>query len=68
MTKKQRYEAVLSYFRQEMPEADTELEFGSIFQLLVAVVLNGFIRKWIDDWRISLFPSVKAPGEPVAAV
>jgi endonuclease-3 len=40
MTKKQRYEAVLSYFRQEMPEADTELEFGSIFQLLVAVVLS----------------------------
>ena len=40
MTKKQRYEAILSYFRQEMPEADTELEFGSIFQLLVAVVLS----------------------------
>ena len=40
MTKKQRYEIILSYFRQEMPEADTELEFGSIFQLLVAVVLS----------------------------
>jgi endonuclease-3 len=40
MTKKQRYEAILSYFRKEMPEADTELEFGSIFQLLVAVVLS----------------------------
>ena len=40
MTKKQRYEAILSYFHQEMPEAQTELEFGSIFQLLVAVVLS----------------------------
>ena len=40
MTKKQRYETILSYFRKEMPEADTELEFGSIFQLLVAVVLS----------------------------
>jgi len=40
MTKKQRYEAVLSYFRHEMPTVDTELEFGSIFQLLVAVVLS----------------------------
>ena len=40
MTKKERYEAILSFFRQEMPEADTELEFGSIFQLLVAVVLS----------------------------
>ena len=40
MTKKQRYEAILNYFRQEMPEVQTELEFGSIFQLLVAVVLS----------------------------
>ena len=40
MTKKQRYDAILRYFRQEMPEVQTELEFGSIFQLLVAVVLS----------------------------
>ena len=40
MTKKERYEAILSYFRKEMPEVQTELEFGSIFQLLVAVVLS----------------------------
>ena len=40
MTKKQRYDAILSYFREEMPEVQTELEFGSIFQLLVAVVLS----------------------------
>ena len=40
MTKKQRYEAILNYFRKEMPEVQTELEFGSIFQLLVAVVLS----------------------------
>lgn len=40
MTRKERYEQVLAYFRQEMPEVQTELEFGSIFQLLVAVVLS----------------------------
>ena len=40
MTKKQRYDAILRFFRQEMPEVQTELEFGSIFQLLVAVVLS----------------------------
>jgi len=40
MTKKERYERILSYFRQEMPEVQTELEFGSIFQLLVAVILS----------------------------
>ena len=40
MTRKERYEKVLEYFRREMPEVNTELEFGSIFQLLVAVVLS----------------------------
>lgn len=40
MTKKERYEKILAYFRQEMPEVQTELEFGSVFQLLVAVVLS----------------------------
>ena len=40
MTRKERYDKVLEYFRREMPEVNTELEFGSIFQLLVAVVLS----------------------------
>ena len=40
MTKKQRYDAILSFFRKEMPEVQTELEFGSEFQLLVAVMLS----------------------------
>ena len=40
MTKKQRYQQILEYFRKEMPEVQTELEFGSVFQLLVAVVLS----------------------------
>lgn len=40
MTRQQRYEAVLDYFRREMPEVDTELLYGSIFQLLVAVMLS----------------------------
>ena len=40
MTKKQLYSHVLDYFRRLHPEVTTELEFGSIFQLLVAVVLS----------------------------
>ena len=31
---------MLEHFRKEMPEVTTELEFGSVFQLLVAVVLS----------------------------
>lgn len=40
MTRKQRYEWMLDYFREKMPEVQTELEFGSEFQLLVAVMLS----------------------------
>ncbi len=40
MTKKERYAYILDHFRQEMPEVQTELEFGSVFQLLVAVILS----------------------------
>ena len=40
MTRKQRYEYILDFFRNELPEVTTELEFGSVFQLLVATVLS----------------------------
>ena len=40
MKKTERYERILDHFRREMPEVNTELEFGSVFQLLVAVILS----------------------------
>jgi endonuclease-3 len=40
MNRKERYDYILHYFREQMPEVQTELEFGSIFQLLVAVILS----------------------------
>ena len=40
MTRKERYARALDFFRKEMPEVQTELEFGSVFQLLVAVILS----------------------------
>lgn len=40
MRREERYKIVMDYFRKEMPEAATELEFGSSFQLLVAVILS----------------------------
>ena len=40
MNRKERYQLVLAHFKNEMPEVTTELEFGSVFQLLVAVVLS----------------------------
>lgn len=40
MKKEERYELILEHFRQQMPNVNTELEFGSVFQLLVAVILS----------------------------
>lgn len=40
MKRVDRYRAVLEHFRELMPEVTTELEFGSVFQLLVAVILS----------------------------
>ena len=40
MRKEERYRLVLEHFRKAMPEVNMELEFGSVFQLLVAVILS----------------------------
>ena len=40
MKKKERYDLILGHFREKMPVVTTELDVGSTFQLLVAVVLS----------------------------
>ena len=40
MKKKERYDLILGHFREKMPLVTTELDFGSTFQLLVAVILS----------------------------
>lgn len=40
MTKKERYQGVLSYFQEQVPIAETELVYDNPFQLLVAVILS----------------------------
>lgn len=40
MTIKQRYDGVIAYFQQAMPVAESELNYGSPFELLVAVILS----------------------------
>ena len=40
MRKEERFERILAHFKAQMPEVTTELEFGSVFQLLVAVILS----------------------------
>lgn len=40
MTRPERFEAVIDYFKITRPEAETELVFGNAYELLVAVILS----------------------------
>lgn len=40
MTREERYKTILDYFRKNVGEVTTELEFGSAFQLIVATLLS----------------------------
>ena len=40
MTRRERYAAIVAWFRENRPVAQSELHFGSPFQLLVAVILS----------------------------
>ena len=40
MDKKERFERVIAYFQKEMPIAETELEYKTPYELLVAVILS----------------------------
>jgi endonuclease-3 len=40
MTKKERYKYVIDWFLEHMPEPETELHYGSPYELLVAVILS----------------------------
>ncbi len=56
MTRKQRFSAVIDYFETERPEAETELNFESPFQLLVAVILSAQCTdKRVNQYTPALF-------------
>ena len=40
MKKEERFARILAHFKSQMPHVTTELEFASVFQLLVAVILS----------------------------
>lgn len=50
MTIKERYQGVVDYFEREMPEPQTELDYRSTYELLVAVILSA----QCTDKRINL--------------
>ena len=68
MTIRQRFQAVISYFEQAMPVAETELHFDSPFQLLVAVMLSAQCTdKRVNMVTPALFEAFPTPERMAAA-
>ena len=68
MTKKERYEAVIAYFSEAMPAAETELHYGNTFQLLVAVMLSAQCTdKRVNMVTPALFEAYPTPSAMAAA-
>ena len=67
MTRKQRYEGILSHFREHMPEARSELHFGNAFELIVAVVLSAQCTdkrvNLVTPALLSAFPTPEAMAQ-----
>ncbi|HBS88799.1 MAG: endonuclease III [Bacteroidetes bacterium GWF2_38_335] len=62
MTKKQRFDYVIKYFRENMPVAETELEYKDPYSLLVAVILSA----QCTDKRVNMITPVLLKKYPTA--
>ncbi len=68
MTLQQRYDQVLGHFERAMPDAATELHYGTPFQLLVAVVLSAQCTdKRVNQVTPALFAAYPTPAAMAAA-
>lgn len=67
MTRKERYQYILDYFRRNAPDVGTELQFGSVFQLLCATLLSAQCTdKRINEVTPALFaryPTARAMAQ-----
>lgn len=70
MTKKERYERIIDYFKTHNPNAETELNYHTPFELLVAVILSA----QCTDKRVNMvtpdllkaFPNARKMAETTA--
>lgn len=68
MTIKQRYQAVIEWFEQTMPEPRTELHYSTPFQLLAAVILSAQCTdKRVNQITPALFEAFPTPEALAAA-
>ncbi|MBI9055416.1 MAG: endonuclease III [Bacteroidales bacterium] len=62
MTKKERFDNVIEYFKKERPVAETELDYNTPFELLVAVILSA----QCTDKRVNLLTPALLERFPTA--
>ncbi len=68
MKKGERYEAVIAYFSEAMPVAETELKYENNFQLLVAVMLSAQCTdKRVNMVTPALFEAYPTPAAMAVA-
>lgn len=68
MTVGERYEKIIGYFRDNVPVAESELNFKSPYQLLVAVMLSAQCTdKRVNMVTPALFEAYPGPAELAAA-
>ncbi len=68
MTVKERYDGVIGWFRENMPVAETELHYGSPFELLVATMLSAQCTdKRVNMTTPALFERFPDPQSMAAA-
>lgn len=68
MKKQERLSGIMDYFQREMPDAQTELQFESVYQLLVAVILSAQCTdKRVNMVTPSLFAAFPTPDKMAEA-
>ena len=68
MTQKERYKNILAWFEANRPVAETELHYGSPFELLVAVILSAQCTdKRINMVTPALFQAYPTPADMAKA-
>jgi len=68
MTKKERFEKVIAYFSTNQPVAETELQYGNPYELLVAVILSAQCTdKRVNMVTPALFKAFPVPEVMAAA-
>lgn len=68
MTSRQRYDACIEWFSNNMPKAETELKYDSPFHLLLAVILSAQCTdKRVNIVTPALFEAYPTPADLAAA-